>query len=1065
VNISALFIRRPVATILLMLGVMVAGFMAYRSLPVADLPSVDFPTIMVNASLPGASPETMAASVATPLEKRFAIISGLDSVTSVNAMGTTRVVLQFALERDIDAAAQDVQTALAQAQRSLPDDMPSPPTMRKVNPADSPIFYLTLTSDTMRMSDVNEYAENFMAQRLSSISGVAQVDVYGSRKYAVRVQVDPQAMAAVDLGIDEVAAALRQGNTNLPVGTLKGPERAYTIQSSGQLMNADEFRPLIVVWRNGAPVRLNTIAKVTDSVENDQRLSWYNGKESMILAIRRQPGTNTVEVVDRIRKELPELRLQVPPAINMEIMFDRSESIRESVHDVKFTMVLTIALVIGVIFLFLRNLSATFIPSLALPLSIIGACAVMYLAGFSLNNISLMALTLSVGFVVDDAIVMLENIVRHMENGKTPRQAALDGSKQIGFTILSMTISLVAVFIPVLFLGGIVGRLFHEFAVTIAAAILISGGVALILTPMLCSRYLRPGDHGGHGDIHEHGSKKKQNAFYAALEHGMDKLFQFYRRTLLTVLRHKGKALLSSFLLLGVTAFLFVQAPKGFMPFEDIGSVNITVETVQGISFDGVLEYQAQVADIVRREPGLLRWSATVGASGPQSSMNNFSFSLRYVKKEERDEDIQSIMRRLRERISAIPGVLAYVSQPPPLRIGGSSSKALYQFTLQGTDTISLYASVDSFMRKMSDIPGVIDVNSDLSMSNPEVKVQINRDKCAALGITPAQVENALSNAYSTRKVSTILAPTNDYSVILELLPEFMDGINSLNYLYIRSGNGTLVPLSTLVEVSTGVGPLAVNHTGQLPSVTISFNLAKGHSIGTAVEAVERLAATDLPDNISTSFQGTAQAFQDSLDNLWLLLLMAVVVIYIVLGILYESFIHPLTILSGLPAAGLGALVMLLIFGKDLDIYGFVGIIMLVGIVKKNAIMMIDFALEMQRGAGEGKSGGHGHGATKSITAGALVRFRPILMTTLAAMMGAIPIAVGYGAGGEARQPLGLAVAGGLMVSQALTLYITPVYYIYLDRFQDWLSRHMKKHRGGERNKRQADGPLQEKTA
>ncbi|MDL2306703.1 efflux RND transporter permease subunit [Desulfovibrio sp. OttesenSCG-928-C06] len=1029
-NLSSLFIRRPVATALLMIGILVAGLMGYRVLPVADLPSVDFPTIMVRASLSGASPETMAASVAIPLEKQFSTIAGLDSMTSVNSMGSTRIVLQFNLGRDIDAAAQDVQTAIAAAQRSLPEAMPSPPSMRKVNPADSPIFYITLTSDTMRQSDVNEYAENFMAQRLSMVNGVAQVNVYGSQKYAVRIQVDPQAMAAVNLGIDEVATALRSGNTNLAIGTLKGPNREYTIQSSGKLMNADEFRPLVVVWRDGAPVRLHEIAKVTDSVENDQRRSWYNNKRSMVLAIQRQPGTNTVEVVDGIKKMLPSLRAQIPAAIELNILFDRSESIRESVHDVKFTMVLTICLVIAVIFVFLRNLSATLIPSLAVPLSIIGACGIMHVSGFSLNNISLMALTLSVGYVVDDAIVMLENIVRHMEGGKSAMQAAMDGSCEIGFTILSMTISLVAVFIPVLFLGGIVGRLFHEFAVTIAAAILISGVVALTLTPMLCSRFLRPQSH-----------RRMHEGFYGKIERAFTALYGFYERTLKAVLRHKGKALLVSFAFILATGYMFKEAPKGFLPFEDIGNVDITVEVLQGISFEGVLEYQRQIAEIVMEEPNLLRWTSTVGASGPQSSMNNFSVFLRYKDKSDRNESIQSIIQRLRKKIGAIPGVRAFVNQPPPLRIGGSSSKALYQFTLQSTDTTELYASADSFRAKMAEIPGVIDVNSDLMLRNPELRVDINRDKCAALGITPAQVEEALSNAYSTRKVSTILAPTNDYEVILELLPEFRDDVNALNYLYIRSKNGNLVPLATLVELKTSVGPLTVNHNGQLPSVTVSFNLAQGFSIGEAVAAVERLAATDLPDSISTSFQGTAQAFRDSLGNLWLLLLMAVVVIYIVLGMLYESFIHPLTILSGLPSAALGALATLLIFGKDLDIYGFVGIIMLLGIVKKNAIMMIDFALEAQRK--------HGQDTAQSITQGALVRFRPILMTTLAALMGALPIAYGYGAGGEARQPLGLAVAGGLIVSQVLTLYITPVYYIYLDKAQQWLRRRFsRKSRG-----------------
>ncbi len=1031
-SISALFIRRPVATTLLMLGFMVAGLMAYRRLPMADLPTIDYPTIMINATLSGASAETMAASVATPLEKRLSTISGLDSMTSVNSMSSTRITLQFNLERDIDAAAQDVQLALSSAQRSLPKTMTSPPSMYKVNPAASPILYIALVSDTMRLSDVSEYAENFMAQRISMLQGVAQVSVYGAQKYAVRIQADPETMAAMDLGIDEVARAISNSNTNLPVGVLNGPHREYTLQSSGKLMNAAEYRPLIVAWRNGAPVSLEEVAKVMDGVENDRRKSWYNGKPSMLLAIQRQPGTNTVEVVDRVRAILPELRAQLPAAIEMDTTFDRSESIRESVHDVKFTMLLTICLVIMVIFIFLRNARATFIPSLAVPLSIIGSCGVMFLFNFSLNNISLMALTLSVGFVVDDAIVMLENIVRHIEHGKTPMQAALEGSQEIGFTIISMTISLITVFIPVLLMGGIVGRLFFEFAVTIAAAITISGVVALTLTPMLCSRFLRPIARG-----------QMQGGFYGAIERVFNTALRGYGASLGVVMRHKGMALAFSFCVIALTVYMFVMAPKGFLPFEDTGTINITCEILQGSSFEQAVEYQEKVAAVVEQEKDLTYYSATVGASGPQSSMNFFSVQLRIKDKSERDESIQQVIQRLRMKLGRIPGVRVFVSQPAPIRLG-ASSRALYQFTLQSPDTEAMYLSVAPFMRKMAQLPGFIDVNSDLQMSNPELRVDIDRAKCAALGLNTTQVEEALSYAYSTRTVTTILAPTNDYSVILELLPEFRGDINALNYLYVRSGNGKLIPLRTVVTTRTTVGPLSISHTGQMNSVTISFNLAPGYSVGPAVEAVEALASTELPDNISTNFQGTAQVFQDSLDNLWLLLLMAVVVIYIVLGMLYESFIHPLTILSGLPSAAVGALATLLLFGKDLDIYGFVGIIMLIGIVKKNAIMMIDFALEGQRL--------QGLGMVDSIVQGALVRFRPIMMTTLAAMMGAVPIAVGYGAGAESRQPLGLAVVGGLLVSQFLTLYLTPVYFVYLDSFQKWLGRIGKKNSALEHN-------------
>ncbi|MDR2503394.1 MAG: efflux RND transporter permease subunit, partial [Deltaproteobacteria bacterium] len=821
-NISALFIHRPIATTLLMAGVLVAGIMAYLRLPVDALPTIDYPTIVVNASMPGAGAETMAASIATPLEKRLSTIAGLDSITSVNSHGSTRITLQFNLNRNIDAAAQDVQTALGSAQRSLPKDLPTPPSMYKVNPADSPVFYISLASETMRASDVSEYAENFMAQRLSMLQGVAQVSVYGSQKYAVRVEADPEAMAAVDIGIDEVARAISSSNTNLPVGLLSGERREYTLQSSGKLMNAEEFRPLIVAWRNGAPLRLREIALVRDGVENDRRRNWHNGTPSMLLAIQRQPGANTVEVVDRIKALLPELRAQIPPAISMTSLFDRSESIRESVHDVKFTMLLTIILVILVIFIFLRDARATIIPSLAVPLSIIGACGVMYLNNFSLNNISLMALTLSVGFVVDDAIVMLENIVRHLEQGRSPLEAALEGSKEIGFTILSMTVSLVAVFIPVLFLGGLVGRLFYEFAVSIAAAITVSGLVALTLTPMLCSRFLRPRQ-----------TAELPHARPGPAERLFDLTALIYERSLSLVMRYKRSALLCSFGIILFTAGMFIHAPKGFLPFEDTGAINISCEILQGSSFEQARAYAEEVSAIVRQEKDLLHETVTVGPGGPQASMNIFSLQLRMRNKAERNESIEEIILRLRLKLAAIPGVRSFVSQPPPLRLG-ASTRALYQLTLQSPDTQTLYLNSDAFMRKMADLPGLIDVNSDLQMKNPELRVEIDRARCAALGLTPSQVEEALAYAYGTRTVSTILAPTNDYPVILELKPEFRGDINALNYLHVRSSNGRLVPLRTVVKNSPGVGPLTVNHTGQMNSVTISFNLTPGFSIGQA---------------------------------------------------------------------------------------------------------------------------------------------------------------------------------------------------------------------------------------
>jgi len=1022
-NFSEPFIRRPVATTLLMLAIALFGVFAYRSLPVSDLPNVDFPTIMVSASLPGASPETMAAAVATPLEKQFSAIEGLDSMTSTSSLGSTSITMQFSLDKDLDAAAQDVQAAISRTTRALPAGMPYPPSFRKVNPADSPVLFLALTSKTMPLYELNEYADTKMAQRISMVSGVAQVQLFGAAQYAVRIQVNPTALASKGIGIDEVASAVRNWNVNMPTGELYGSTRSYTIQTSGQLTRAEAYRPMVLAYRNGSPVRLEDVADVYDSIENDKSAAWFVNRErgasrTVSLAIQKQPGTNTIQVVDSVMALLPAFREQLPPSVNLEIVYDRSQTIRESFHDIQFTMVLALGLVILVIFLFLRSFSATLIPSLALPFSIIGTFSVMYLLGYSLNNLSMMALILAVGFVVDDAIVMLENIVRHSEHGEPRMLASLRGSREIGFTIVSMTVSLAAVFIPVLFLGGIVGRLFREFAVTIAVAILISGLVSLTLTPMLCSRFLRPP------------ATKGRNRLFDLSESFFNGLLSLYSRSLRWTLRFRPVTLGISILLILATGYLFYVVPKGFIPSEDTGSLSITLEAEQGTPPRQMFRYVQAVADLAVQDPNVDRLNANVGGGMGGGGASSGRVMLRLKPRSERELSADQVMMEMRRRLSVFPGVQTYIQNPPPIRIGGMMTRALYQYTLQGPDVEELYASAQAFEKEMARLPALLDVQTDLLLKKPMLNINIDREKAASFRITAEQIETALSSAYSTRFISSIYTPSNLYQVIMEAQPQYQDSPEALSLLYVRSGNGRLVPLSAVASMSEGVGPQSINHLGQLPSVTISFNLAPGYSLGQALDQIDQTAARVLPDTISASPQGTAQAFQRSFENLWALLILAILVVYIVLGILYESFIHPITIFSGLPSAGFGALLTLYLFRVELNIYSFVGLIMLVGIVKKNAIMQIDFALTAERE--EHKP------PLEAIYQGCLIRFRPIMMTTMAAMLGALPIAVGYGAGGEARQPLGLVVVGGLLFSQLVTLYLTPVYYTYLAAAQQW---------------------------
>ncbi len=1028
-NISSPFVRRPIMTGLLTLAVVLAGALGYTALPVNDLPNVDFPTIQVTATLPGANPETMAAAVASPLEREFTAIPGIEGLTSTSALGVTSITMQFDLARDIDAAAQDVQSAIAKAARSLPDDMPSPPSFRKVNPSDSPIVLLTLRSDTLPLYDVNEYGETFLAQRMSQVTGVAQVVVFGQQKKAVRVQVDPNVLAVRGVGLDEVSTAIKDANVNLPTGTFQGRKQAFNIQATGQLTEAKGYRPVIVTYRGGQPVRLAELATVFDGVENDKVAAASTERtaagepgdvaRSVMLAVYRQPGANTVEVAAEVQRLLPTFQAQLPPSVLLKVLSDRSLPIQESIHDVQITLLIAFALVVLVIFVFLRSVRATLIPSLALPVSIVATFGVMHLLNYTLDNLSLLALTLAVGFVVDDAIVMLENIIRHLDMGKSPLQASLDGSAEVGFTIVSMTVSLVAVFIPVLFMAGLVGRLLREFAVVISVAIVISGVVSVTLTPMLCALLLK-GGHAGHGAA-------RPGLFYRLTEGLFDAVLGVYAWTLRLALRLRLLMLLFSFAFVAGTAYYLYALPKGFLPSEDTGQITCTTEGPEDISFQGLLEAQARVVEILRTDENVAAFSSTVGSSGFSASANAGRIFIRLVPRDKRDLSADQVIARLRKKTAEVPGIKVFFQNPPPIRIGSRTAKSLYQFTIQGPDTKDLYAGAAKVEARMRAMPELLEVTSDMQLRSPQLNVRINRDRAKTLGVTARQIEDALANAYGSRQVTSIFTPNNEYQVILEVKPEYQENPTLLSRLYIRSDANVLVPMDSLVTVDRGVGPLTVNHSGQLPSVTISFDLRPGVSLGDVLAGIDRAAREELPPTLTTGFQGTAQEFQKSAQGLGLLLIAAVVVIYLVMGMLYESLIHPITILSGLPSAGVGALLTLALFNSELNLYSMVGLIMLIGIVKKNAIMMIDFALEAER---QGKS------ARDAIYEASLVRFRPIMMTTMCALLGALPIALGLGAGAESRRPLGLAVVGGLIVSQVLTLYFTPVYYIYLDKLR-----------------------------